>query len=134
MKVVIDTNILFSFFNKESYTRKLLLYSNLELISPVYALEELKKYSSELCKKSKISKEEFLKEEQKLKEIIKFINEKEYSEFLKEAEIISPDKKDMHFLALCFKHNCFLWSNDLILKNQAKIKVLSTEEIIEILF
>ncbi|PIN95725.1 hypothetical protein COU56_00710, partial [Candidatus Pacearchaeota archaeon CG10_big_fil_rev_8_21_14_0_10_31_9] len=54
--------------------------------------------------------------------------------FIKEAEEISPDKKDAEFLALCLKFSCVLWSNDSALKNQNKVKVLSTEDLIEILF
>lgn len=134
MKFVVDTNILFSFFWKSSITRKLLLTSNFELISPRTALEELKKYSKEIINKTKISKKEFNSELTNLRKIINFINKLEYSSFLREAGKISPDKDDADFLALCLKFNCFLWSNDYILKNQDKVKILSTEEIIEVLF
>lgn len=85
-------------------------------------------------KKLKITDKEFKEQFKKLKEIVKFINKKEYSQFLKEAEFISPDKKDAEFFALCIKNSCFLWSNDLILKRQDRIKVLSTKEIIELIF
>jgi predicted nucleic acid-binding protein len=134
MKLVIDTNILFSFFWQDSLTRKLLIISNFELISPEIALEEIRKYSQEICKKVKMSENEFKEQVKKLKEIVKFIDKEEYSSFLKEAEKISPDKNDAEFFALCLKHSSFLWSNDSILKNQDKIKVISTEDIIDLLF
>ena len=63
-----------------------------------------------------------------------FIDKKEYSQFIKEAEGFSPDKNDSEFFALCLKHSCFLWSNDLALKNQENVKVLSTEEFIDFMF
>ena len=69
-----------------------------------------------------------------LKEIVEFVDKKEYYQFLKDAEIISSDKDDSDFFALCLKNSCFLWSNDLILKNQKKVEVLSTKDIIEIIF
>lgn len=134
MKLVVDTNILFSFFWKDSMTKKLLITSNFELVSPEIALEEIKKYSNELCKRLKISNKEFAEHLKKLKEIIKFIAKSEYPAFLKEAEQFSPDKNDSEFFALCLKYSCALWSNDSILKHQDKIKVLSTEDIIEIIF
>lgn len=134
MKIVVDTNILFSFFWQDSLTRKLLITSNLELISSEIALEEIEKYSQEIKKKLKINDKEFKEEFKKLKEIVKFVNKKEYSQFLKEAEFISPDKKDAEFFALCIKNSCFLWSNDLIIKSQDRIKVFSTKEIIELIF
>ena len=47
MLLVVDMNILFSFFKKHSTTRKLLTNPNLELYSPKYALEELSKHFDE---------------------------------------------------------------------------------------
>jgi predicted nucleic acid-binding protein len=132
MKVVVDTNILFSFFWKNSLTRKLLLTSNFELISPIFALDELQKYSKDIIKKTNITKKQFDLELSKLQEVINFIKRDKYSYFLKNAENISPDKFDADFFALCLNFDCFLWSNDSVLKNQDKIKVFSTEEIIEI--
>ncbi|MBU3906948.1 MAG: PIN domain-containing protein [Nanoarchaeota archaeon] len=134
MKIAVDTNVLFSFFWQESLTRKLLITSNFELISPELALEEIEKYAQEIKRKLKITDKAFREQLDKLKEIVKFYGKKEYSQFLKEALAISPDKNDAEFFALCLKHSCFLWSNDLLLKNQIKIKVLSTEDIIELIF
>jgi predicted nucleic acid-binding protein len=134
MKIVVDTNILFSFFWRDSVTRKLLLTSNFELVSPKIALEEIKKYSKEIIKKAKITQIDFNSKLLNLKKIISFVDKSQYSSFLKEAEKIAPDKADADFLALCFRFSCFLWSNDSILKRQNKIRVLSTKEIIEILF
>jgi len=134
MKLVVDTNVLFSYFWKNSITQKLLISSNFELISPSKALEEIKKYSKEIITKTGLSKSKFSSELRNLKQIVKFIEKKDYSKSLKEAEDISPDKGDIDFFALCMKEGCFLWSNDSKLKNQEKIKVITTEELIEILF
>ena len=134
MKIVVDTNILFSFFWKDSHTKKLLINTKSELISSEFALEEIKKYSKEIITKAKISEDSFNEELKKLKLIINFINKNEYLDFIKDAEKISPDKKDAEFLALALKMNCPLWSNDSILKNQNKVRVLSTEDLIETLF
>ncbi len=133
MKIVVDTNILFSFFWRSSLTRKLLLSPFLELISPSIALAELKKYSIDIIKKTKTTKIFFQKELSNIGSTVSFIDRKEYSAFFKEAEKISPDETDAEFFALCLKYKCFLWSNDLTLKNQNKVKVLTTEEIIRCL-
>jgi predicted nucleic acid-binding protein len=134
MKIVIDTNILFSFFWKDSLTRRLIITSEIELISPEVALEEIKKYSYDLTRRLKISNREFHEYFKKLKGIVKFIPKKEYHSFLNDAERICPDKKDAEFFALCLKYSCSLWSNDSILKNQNRINVLSTQDIIDIMF
>lgn len=134
MKLVVDTNILFNFFNKESFTRRLIIDSSLNLISSKFAIKELKKYSKLITEKSKIPKKTFENSLKNLETFVKFIDSKNYSKHLDKAIEISPDKKDKDFLALCLKENCPLWSNDKILKNQNKVKVFSTKEIIELLF
>ncbi len=134
MKIVVDTNILFSFFWEKSLTRRLILNSVIELISPEIALNELERYSREIIKKTDLTNKEFRERIKELKTIVKFINKKDYISFLNNAKKISPDKEDIDFLALCMKHSSFLWSNDAVLKNQNKIKVLSTKEVISLYF
>ena len=65
---------------------------------------------------------------------MKFLPQKDYTKFLSNAKEITPDIKDADFLALCLKENSILWSNDNLLKNQDKVKVLSTEEIVRLIF
>jgi predicted nucleic acid-binding protein len=134
MKLVIDTNILFSFFKSTSLTRKLIESQSFQLISPQVAIDEIKKYSEAIIKRAYISKSEFDFYLEELKRIIKFTDKKEYNSFINNAEEISPDKKDADFFALCFKESCALWSNDQILKTQDKINVLNTSEIIDLIF
>ncbi len=134
MKLIMDTNILFSYFKEDSFTKKLINNTFFKLISPDYALIELEKYSKLIMKKNKISKNKFNVLLKSLKQIIEFIPQKKYLQFLSTAEQISPDIKDKDFLALSLKENSILWSNDSLLKNQNKVKILSTEEIIKFLF
>src|SRR3990167_5760518 len=105
MMFVADTNVLFSFFWKDSFIKQILVSPNMEILSPEFALYELKKYSSLIISKTKISKNEFNLEFNRLKSFVKFFPKKDYANFLKEAEIISPDKDDSNFLALCLKLN-----------------------------
>jgi predicted nucleic acid-binding protein len=133
MKCVVDTNILFSFFKKDSLTRSILTSSN-NFISSEFALIELKKYSSVIISKTSISEKEFLKELNELKKYVKFFPKQLYKESLKLALTISSDKDDADFLALCIKMQFPLWSNDKELKKQDKVTILSTEDLIQILF
>lgn len=134
MKVVIDTNILFSYFNEHSFTKKLIENSLFELISPEFALLELEKYKEIICEKAKVSFEEFTKRKENLKKTVAFLNKERYKDFLDQSQQISPDPDDADFFALAFFANTFLWSNDKLLKNQDKIPVLSTKEIIQNFF
>jgi predicted nucleic acid-binding protein len=134
MKLVVDTNILFSFFWKDSFTCRLLKELDLELISPIFALEEVKKYRLEIMKKTKLSISEFNTLVEDLKKYVLFISEKDYNIFKNKSLEFSPDKGDIDFFALCLKEKCFLWSNDFLLKEQDKVEVLSTKELVNILF
>jgi len=101
MILVVDTNILFSFFWKNSFIKKILTFPKEKFISPEIAFIELKKYSSLIINKTKLSKKEFALEFKKLKSIIKIP--------------LIP-----------------LWSNDKKLKEQDKVMVLNTKDVLEI--
>ncbi|MEK6833582.1 MAG: PIN domain-containing protein [Nanoarchaeota archaeon] len=134
MRVVVDTNILFSFFWRNSFIRKVLVSSNNEFVSSGLAIKELKKYSSLIINKTGISEKEFSIELNKLKNFVKFFSKKEYIHLINEAKRISPDKNDSEFLALCLKLSFPLWSNDKLLKKQDKVIVLNTEDFIDLMF
>ena len=55
MKPVVDANILFAAFIKDSYTRRLLLFSIEELFTPEFIYDEIKKHIVELKKKTGLS-------------------------------------------------------------------------------
>jgi len=132
-KFVINTNILFSLFSKDSFTIKLISRVNFKLYSPMFCLKELIKHSKEICEKFEIPKEGFEKilEEIKTKGIIKFVPLSAYKEYLSKAKEISPDPNDIDIFALALKLNCPIWSNDKELKKQNVVKVYSTKELIE---
>lgn len=130
MRIVVDTNILFTFFWPESFTKGLLTDNNFEFCSPEIALEEIERNSKEIVRKTKINSERFNNLFRELANHIAFIPLKDYVEFVRPAEDIS-DKDDLDFVALALKLNCKIWSNDPHLKEQTKINVLTTPEFIE---
>lgn len=130
MLLVVDTNILFSFFWKDSFLAKIMVSQELELFSPEYALEEIKKYEKEIRIKTGLSNEEFNKKRAELPVFIAFIPLKEYQESLKKLKDV-PDKNDIDFLALALKLKCPLWSNDIALKKQNQIKTITTKELLK---
>jgi len=136
-KIVINTNILFSIFKKESATTKvfqfLTIEKKIELYSPILCLRELIEIKEEIYKKAKISLKDFIEilNEILSKGLVKFVPEIEYEEYFEKAKEISPDPKDVDIFALALKLNCPIWSNDKELKKQNVIKVYSTKELIE---
>jgi predicted nucleic acid-binding protein len=63
---------------------------------------------------------------------IRIVPREETKLFMEKAKAISPDVKDIPYFALALKLNCALWSNDKKLKDQDKVKIYSTEEIMKL--
>ena len=103
MKLIVDTNILFSYFWKYSITRKILMHQNMDLFAPEYALEEINKYKKDIMNKNNLNEEEFEHIKFNLAIAIKFIPLEEYSKSLKTALKLSPDPNDIDFFALAIK-------------------------------
>lgn len=131
MELVIDTNIVFSLFKAESFTREILEEHKIKLFSPEKLIEELEKYSELICSKSNISKSKFLLNISLLPEIIEL---KKVDELLKsKAKKLILHESDADFLALALQLNIPIWSNDPHLKEQSLIKVFTTSELIKFL-
>ena len=133
MLIVLDANELFAALISRGLTLDLFFSYNLELVSPDFLAKEFAKHKDEIIKKSGLSKEDidiffFL-----LIEKIKFFSAEDFSEFLQEANSISPDQDDVEYFALALKLNCPIWSEDKELKKQNRIRVISTSELIKLI-
>jgi len=132
LELVVDTNVMFSFFWKDSTVKKLLMDQDLLLFAPEFALEEIKKYENEIIRKAKITKKEFNFLREELAIAIEFIPIKGYNNYLKKALGFSPDENDIDFFALALKLKIPLWSNDKLLKKQKVVRVLETKDVLKI--
>lgn len=140
MQCVVDTNILFTFFWKESFLNLVLKKQHITCYAPEYALEEIKKYASDIQKRAHLSKEEWETLLQSLAEQVLFIPLGNYtssfSVVVGASQHSSSEQereaflKDADFLALAVELKCFLWSHDKLLKKQPLITVLNTRELI----
>jgi predicted nucleic acid-binding protein len=129
MRLVIDTNEIFSFFNAKSKAREISLVPQLDLHSPSFSMTEIEKHKSKILKSFSLSDSQFVLIKRLLEAVIKFSDESEYSSFLPEARNISPDPDDADFFALALKLNCPIWSGDKRLKEQSRVRVLETKEV-----
>ena len=133
MRLVVDANILFAALIRESTTHNIILDEHFQLCTPEFIFIEIEKYKLELLRKTSRNVEEFHNLIEGLKKIISIVSLDELVPFLENAKQISPDPKDEAYFALALKLNCGIWSNDKKLKEQDKVKVYSTEEIVKIL-
>lgn len=136
MKIIIDSNVLFSALIKDSITRKIILDYDSLFLFPSYIFEEMEKHKKELFLKSGMDEDEFYTLlELILKKVLVIPNEM-FVPYRKEAlsivKDIDPD--DVIFVACALAYSSsIIWSDDKKLKNQNKVNVLSTKEIKKLL-
>ena len=136
-KLVVETNILYSFFWKNFPTHKLLksiVSTGIDLISPEFAFKELKKHKEEILFEARIRTSEFNELLSLLSTFVEFIEESKYIEFIDEAKSLIPKHlKDVDFFALAIRLNCPLWSNEELHKKQSRVKIFDTDELRKLL-
>mgnify|MGYP001565481650 CR=1 FL=1 len=132
--VVIDANIPFAALVAwEGMTQELLFSISLELISPEFMHLELDKYLPVIAEKSGCPIEEIRVALSLVLSKIRIIPFNEYEKFLPKAKKISPDPKDVEYVALALAYDCPIWSNDQELrKQQNEVKVIPTSELIKL--
>lgn len=130
MKFIVDANIIFSMAKQDSTTNKLILDKNLELLTPEYALDEIKKYSALIEHKYGIDFDTYFKN---ITTQIKIVPIKDYVDKIEIAKQKIADQKDIPYIALALKYNLPIWSNDAEFKKQTIVPVFNTKELIMLL-
>jgi len=133
MELVVDTNILISFF-RDNPVKFIILNSaqlKLELCFPEHCWKELINIKSALLKYSKLSPDKLDLAIENLKGFVKIIPDELSKEFESQAKELIHDK-DVPIFALALKLNCPIWSNEPAFKEQSEIKVFSTRDMIEL--
>jgi len=130
MRLVIDTNIIIYALIKPSLTRKIIIEAGLEILTPD-TLSEILKYKHEIMKKARISEEEFNILIETLFKYIRVVNPDFYKPFINQADKLIKDKDDVPFLACALAFNAIIWTEDKHFKNQNKIKVITTNDLLK---
>ena len=130
MDLVVDANILFAALIKKSITSELLFRDDLHLYAPEFIFTEFEKYREFVKKKTERTDEEFDELLELFQRRVVIVPIEDIKPFIKKAKEISPDIKDVPYIALALKLNIAVWSNDGPLKEQQKtVKVYATHDI-----
>ena len=133
MLLIVDTNVIFSFFNRESVARRIVLSGKVKLFAPKFLLEEIEEHKQEIKEKFGLNDMQISIVLELVKTFIDFIPLDEFKDKVPEAKNISPDPDDIQFLALALKLDIPLWSEDKALKQQNVVKVFNTSELVKFL-
>lgn len=137
MKIVIDSNILFSALIKDSVTRRIILEYDGFFLFPSFIFEELEKHKAELLKKSGMKRKSFETLLNLLIQKVLIISTDVLSQYRARAydlvRDIDPD--DTLFVACALAYpSSVIWSDDKKLKEQNKIRIINTAEMYSILY
>ncbi|SRR3989338_3308254 len=133
MDLVIDANIFFAALVKKGFTADFLLRNDLHLYAPEFIFEEFELYKNLLKKKTGRTTEEFNLFIEVLQRRITLVSREEIDPYLEQAKEISPDIKDVTYVALALRLNCAIWSNDKALKEkQNRLKVYHTHDLVRL--
>jgi len=131
MKLVLDSNIIFSALIRKSTTRNIILSDVFDLNAPEYIFAEITKHKELLLRKSKMNEGDFIALLLLLQKHVHFVSKDNYYEKMPVAEDIlrEIDITDSPFLALAMVLDCSIWSNDGHFKQQDQIGVYTTKEL-----
>lgn len=133
MQLVTDTNILVAALLKKGETRKLLFSKKFELFAPDNISAEILNHKEEFRQKGSMAEKEFQTALELILENVLIVPIEEYVSFKQKALSLAPKghKNDWPFLALALKLSSPLWSNDIALKKQTKVKIHTTTELLK---
>lgn len=133
MLAVIDVNIVFSALVTKGNSLKVFKsnkeFPTFEFMAPDFLFFELGKRIDKLLVQSKLAKEEISNSFSLIKSAMTLVPAAEFLDRLPEA--LALNEKDAQYLALALKLGCPIISGDKGLKEQARVKVLSPAEALE---
>lgn len=130
MKLVIDTNSIIASLIKNGLSRRIIVSPAIQLIAPEYTLQEISKYKNLICKKAKLTHEEFGLLFNLIFEHITIIPKGEYKVSFDIAKTLIDDIDDVPFIALCLATKADgIWSDNNHFKTQKEFIVFRTREL-----
>jgi predicted nucleic acid-binding protein len=134
MKLVVDTNIIMSAMIRDSTTRRILLFPQLDLYAPEHIITELKRYGAVIISKGGYNEDALESILSMLISNIDIIPENIFHDHLFDAKelIGSIDMNDIPFLALALHIDCDgIWTHDKHFIQQERVLVWTTKDLLE---
>ena len=131
MKLVVDSNKIIAALVKDSYSRKIILHGDLELLAINVSQKDIQKYKKDILSKAKITEEQFDSIFEKLNEKLIKIDDGIIESRMKEAKEIMDkiDKDDTPFIAAALAAKTDIWSDDGHFEKQNRIKIWKTKDL-----
>lgn len=132
--LVVDANIIFSFFQADSGRRRLinrLRTDGCQLLSPDYVFTELMAEKTRIIQFANITESEFVFLLALLERTIQTVESDRYRSALEDAAALAPHGKDVPYFALAIDANVPIWSDENAFREQETVPVYTTEQLFE---
>jgi len=130
MKLVIDSNSIIASLIKDGLSRRIIFSLAIQFIAPDHTLNEISNYKKMICKKAKLTYNEFDILFNLIFEHITIIPKEEYEDFFDCAKALIDDIDDIPFVALCLASKADgIWSDDTHFKTRKEITIYRTREL-----
>lgn len=132
MKLVCDTNVVFSALIAGGKTRELILSSQTDLYAPEFFFTELDSHRDEIEEKSRLSEDQLRLLRSILFKDTDVVPREEFEDHLERADelIGKTDPDDVPFLALALYLDADVWSDDTDFEDQDEVTVWKTHELV----
>lgn len=133
MRLVVDSNRIIAALVKDSYSRKIILHGNLELLAIRISEKDIQKYKQDILKKAKITEEQFDSVFEKLNDKLTRLDDGIIKSNMKEAKetMDKIDKDDTPFIAAALATKTGIWSDDKHFEKQNRVKIWKTKELLK---
>lgn len=135
MKIVVDSNIVFSAVMRDSKARQILLNFNAEFYFPSYLVKEYSFHKSIIAKKSNVPEENLEKLFQQVIQRGIVVPWKDYQASWDEAQQIMKkiDRRDVSFVACALLYpGSVIWSDDKGFQKQSQVRIITTYKLSKI--
>ena len=131
MRLVVDSNRIIAALVRDSYSRKIILHGNLELLAISMSQKDVQKHRKDILSKAKITEEQFNSIFGKLNEKLIKLDDVIIKSRMKEAKEIMDkiDKDDTPFIAAALATDTGIWSDDRHFEKQGIIKIWKTKDL-----
>lgn len=133
MDLVIDANVVIALLINPKRFAHPIFSQRIRLFSPELLRVELEKKRDTIREQSRFTDTEIATLLNMVQERIQFVPIAAFIAKWEEAEQICPDPDDLMYFALALQLRCPIWSNDKKLKEQKRITIYATHELVEML-
>ena len=130
MILVIDANPFIAGFLRNSTSRQIILSDKVILYSPEWLTDEFERNEEELMEKFSDSTK-FFETKKMLFTFVRIVPQKEYSIHMEDASKLTKHTKDISYFSLALSLNCSIWSDEKSFKQQSKVEVYSTPDLLK---